>query len=149
MLIDESGTSLGAVAYDQALWLAWERGLDLVEVGPNAQPPVVRLLDFGKYQYEQAKSRAKSKGHAPEIKEIRLSAKIGQHDFAVKQRQADQWLTDGDRVRMTVKLFGREMMFTDKAHSLIERMRQVLGADYETEVSKMGNRFSALLTRKK
>jgi translation initiation factor IF-3 len=148
-LIDDENQSLGAVAFDQAMWLAWEAGLDLVEVGPNASPPVVRLLDFGKYQYEQAKAESKSRSHAPEVKEIRLTLKIGQHDFDVKKGQADRWLTAGDRVRITATLRGRELAFPGQAHALIERMRLGLAADYEMAVSRLGKRFSATVRRKK
>jgi translation initiation factor IF-3 len=148
-LIDEENRSQGSVSFDQALWLALEVGLDLVEVGPNANPPVVRLIDYGKYQYEQAKAESKSRTHAPEVKEIRLSLKIGQHDFDVKKNQADRWLSDGDRVRVTVTLRGRELAFPQQAHALIERMRIILEADYEMAVSRMGKRFSAIVGRKK
>lgn len=149
LLIDEAGKSHGNVSFDQAMWLAWEAGVDVVVVGPNANPPVARLLDYGKYQYEQAKADSKGRAHAPEVKEIRLTLKIGQHDFDVKRAQADRWLSDGDRVRVTVKLFGREQAFPDRARDLIERMRTALGTEFETPVTKVGNRWSTILGRKK
>lgn len=149
MLIDASGKSLGVVSFDQAMWLAWEAGLDLVLVGPNAHPPVARLLDYGKYQYEQAKAAAKSKAHTSEVKEIRLSLKIGAHDFEVKRAQADRWLSEGNRVRVTVKLFGREQTFPEQARDLVERMRTALGASYEMPLTKVGNRWTTIIGRKK
>ncbi|MEK7460814.1 MAG: translation initiation factor IF-3, partial [Patescibacteria group bacterium] len=109
----------------------------------------VRLLDYGKYQYEQAKAESKSRSHAPEVKEIRLTLKIGQHDFDVKKSQADRWLNDGDRVRVTATLRGRELAFPGQAHALIERMRVALGAEYEMAVSRLGKRFSAIVGRKR
>ena len=118
-------------------------------MGPNASPPVVRLLDYGKYQYEQAKAESKSRTHAPEVKEIRLTLKIGQHDFDVKKAQADRWLAEGDRVRVTATLRGRELGFPAQAHALIERMRTALGAEYEMAVTRLGKRFSAIVGRKK
>ncbi len=149
MVIDANGKSFGVVGYDQAMWLAWESGLDLVEVGASAKPPVTRLLDYGKYQYEQAKAESKGRARAPEIKEIRLTLKIGSHDFQVKEHQAERWLTDGDRVRVTVTLHGREMMFSERAKELIERMRHNLEATYEMPITKTGNRFSTIVGRKK
>lgn len=149
MLIDGDGKSLGVVSIDQALWLAAEDELDLVEVGPNATPPVTRLLDYGKYQYEQSKAESKSRTHAPEVKEIRMKLKIGEHDFEVKRAQADRWLSDGDRVRVTIILYGREMMFQEKAGQLVERMRAALGAVIEAPLTKQGKRFTTLLARKK
>lgn len=149
MLIDEQGKALGVVTFDQAMWLAWDTGLDVVEVGAQAQPPVARLLDYGKYQYEQAKAESKSKAHAPEIKEIRLTLKIGQHDFDVKRGQAERWLAEGDRVRITVTLYGREMMFAYQANDMIERMRGTLDAAIETPIQKMGKRISVIVGRKK
>ncbi len=148
-MIDETGKSFGVINFDQAMWLAWEKDLDLVEVGSNAKPPVVRLLDYGKYQYELAKAESKSRSHAPEIKEIRLKLKIGQHDFDVKRSQADGWLAEGDRVRITAVLVGREMMYPDQAKALIEKMRVILNASYEMEISRMGKRYSTIVGRKK
>lgn len=149
LLIDQESKALGAVSFDQAMWLAWEAGLDVVVVGPNAKPPVARLLDYGKYQYEQAKAESKGRSHAPEVKEVRLTLKIGQHDFDVKQSQADRWLAAGDRVRVTVKLFGREQAFPERAKAMVERMRVSLEAEYETALQKVGNRWSTILGRKK
>lgn len=148
-LIDGQGESVGIVTFDQAMWLAWEAGLDLVLVGANARPPVARLLDYGKYQYEQAKAENKSRGRTSEVKEIRLTLKIGQHDFEVKRGQADRWLAEGNRVRVTVKLFGREMAFPERAADMIERMRTALSANYEMTTAKIGNRWSTILGRKK
>ncbi|MBI4175306.1 translation initiation factor IF-3 [Candidatus Berkelbacteria bacterium] len=148
-LIDQNGRSHGTVSLDQALWLAWESELDLVEVGPNANPPVVKVLDYGKYQYEQSKSRIKGRAHQPDVKEIRLSFAIGQHDFDVKQAQAQRWLSDGDRVRVTVKLVGRQNIFAGRARDVIERMRVALDASYDGEITKTGNRFGVILGRKK
>ncbi len=149
MLIDADGKSLGKVGIDQALWLAAEAELDLVEVGPSATPPVTRLLDYGKYQYEQAKAESKSRTHAPEVKEIRMKLKIGEHDFQVKRSQADKWLTDGDRVRVTIILYGREMIFQEKAGQLVERMRAALDATIESPLTRQGKRFTTMLARKK
>lgn len=148
-LIDQDGNSFGNVTIDQARWLAFEKGLDLVEVGPNAQPPVVRILDYGKYLYEQSKADSKSKTRAPEIKGLRLKAKIGEHDFAVKRRKAQDWLANGDRVRVQLRLYGREMMFQDRAKELIERLRVELEAEYQTPIQLLGTTFSTILGKKK
>lgn len=148
MLIDETGKALGVLSLDQALWLAWERDLDVVEVNSTATPRVGRLIDYGKYQYEQAKAENKSRGRSSEVKEIRLTLKIGEHDFEVKRSQADRWLNEGHRVKITVVLIGREMMYADRGNELIDKTRTLLGANYEMMPSRMGKRISAMVGRK-
>lgn len=130
--------------------MAHEAGLDLAEVNSLASPPVVKILDYGKYRYslEKQLSRQKSKSKGPEIKEIRLSLKISPHDLDFKLKQAQRFLGSGDKVRVVVKLVGREMMFSPKARELIENFRKKVLAEYETSIERMGNRFSAILTRK-
>jgi len=131
--------------------LAYEAGLDLVEVNANANPPVTKIMDYGKYRYAQKKqeSKQKSKSKGPEIKEVRLSLKISSYDSAFKSRQAQKFLKEGNKVKITVKLFGREMMYRQKAHEMIDKFRQETGAEYESPVERLGNQFSTILISKK
>ena len=131
--------------------MAYEAGLDLVEVNANANPPVTKIMDYGKYRYAQKKqeSKQKSKSKGPEIKEVRLSLKISSYDSAFKSRQAQKFLKEGNKVKITVKLFGREMMYRQKAHEMIDKFRQETGAEYESPVERLGNQFSTILISKK
>lgn len=151
ILIDENGKSLGEISYDQAMLLAYEKGIDLVEVGPNANPPIGKLIDYGKEIYQQQKliSKQKSKQKAPEVKEIKLSVRIEEHDFQTKVNRAKDFFAEGDKVKVFMKLMGREMIFQNKAHETIERFKNEVGAEYESPIKRMGNQFAALLKKKK
>lgn len=140
---------MGIVNLDQALYLAYEADLDLVQVN-EAQPPVTKIMDYGKYRYSQEKqeSRQKVKAKAPEIKEIRLSLKINQHDLDFKIKLAQKFLSAGDKVKITLKLIGREMMFADKAKEMLDNFCQKAEAEFEGSIEKMGNRFSVILRKK-
>lgn len=129
--------------------LAYERGYDAAEVGPNAHPPVVRLLDFGKYLYEQEKQAKKSKAKTSELKEVRLSFRIGDHDLKIKAERAKKFLEDGDKVRVALPLFGRQMLFRDQAIALLERFRDMAGGMFEEEITQMGNRLLVTMVRPK
>lgn len=131
------------------MYLAYEKSLDLVEVGPNARPPVCKLADWGKYKYELEKkqNKQKTKGKSPELKEIRLSLKISQHDFDFKAERAKEFLARGDKVRIFLKLIGREMMFQEKVRELMERFRQATDGKYEQIPTKLGRNFSAIITK--
>lgn len=120
-LIDENGEQLGIMVVREGLRIAAERGLDLVEVAPNAKPPVCRLLDYGKYKYEQAKRdrEARKKQRTMDIKEVRMTPKIEGHDFQVKVRSAQKFLQDGDKVKATVRFRGREIVHADIGRALL------------------------------
>ena len=115
----------------EALRIAGERELDLVEVAPNAKPPVCRIMDFGKHKYEQAKrdKEAKKKQKTITIKEVRMSPKIDEHDFAVKHKNADKFLKAGDKVKVSVRFRGREIVHADlartKLNDLAQRVQEV------------------------
>ncbi len=113
-MIDVGGEQLGVVSRDKALDLAFERNLDLVKVAPNAKPPVCRIMDYGKYKYEQAKKEKEARRNQKTIsvKEVRLSPNIEEHDLNVKARQATRFLEDGDKVKVSVRFRGREMGHT-------------------------------------
>jgi len=111
---------LGIIPTDQAMQLANDAGLDLVEVAPDERPPVCRIMDYGKFKYEQAKrKRESSKTHQQQTKEIRLRPKTGDHDIDVKIRQARQFLEQKDKVKISVLFRGREMAHIDLGRELI------------------------------
>jgi translation initiation factor IF-3 len=123
-LIDEEGSQLGVVPIQQALDLAQERALDLVEVAANAVPPVCKLVDFGRYKYEQTKREreAKKHQHATEVKELRLRPTTDPHDLDVRARAARKFLEEGHKVRLLVRFRGRESQHPDIARGQIDQI---------------------------
>ncbi len=112
----------------EALGAAREQDLDLVEVAPNAVPPVCRILDYGKYKYEQAKKDRGSKHqHHGELREVRFKVKISDHDMALKLRRAQRFLEEGSKVKLSVMFRGREMAHPDIGRSLLQRAQEHLG----------------------
>jgi len=122
-VVDEEGAQLGVMPTPQALEMAQERGYDLVEVAPMAQPPVVKFLDFGQYKYELTKreKEAKRKQRSVTFKEVRLSPKIGIGDFDTKVHRATEFLEDGDRIKVTVRFRGRELTHPEIGRNLIAK----------------------------
>jgi translation initiation factor IF-3 len=122
-VVDEEGAQLGVMPTPKALEMAQERGYDLVEVAPMAQPPVVKFLDFGQYKYELTKreKEAKRKQRSVTFKEVRLSPKIGVGDFDTKVHRAIEFLEDGDRIKVTVRFRGRELTHPEIGRNLIAR----------------------------
>jgi translation initiation factor IF-3 len=123
-VIDEDGGQVGILSVREALAMAEERGLDLVEVAPNAVPPVCRLLDYGKFRYEQSKKEreAHKNQKQAEVKELRLRPKTDDHDLLVKQNQARKFLQSGDKVKFTVRFRGREMAYPDIGREMLEQL---------------------------
>jgi translation initiation factor IF-3 len=122
-VVDEEGAQLGVMPTARALEMAQERGLDLVEVAPMAQPPVVKFLDFGQYKYELTKREKENKRRQRSVtfKEIRLSPKIGIGDFDTKVNRAIEFLEDGDRIKVTVRFRGRELTHPEIGRNMIAR----------------------------
>ena len=120
-LIGENGEQLGIMAAAAALKIAIERELDLVKIAPGSNPPVCRIMDYGKYRFEQGKreKEARKNQRVVEIKEIRMSPGIGANDFLVKLRNGQKFLSDGDRVKVTVRFRGREMAHTNIGEQLL------------------------------
>ncbi len=120
-LIDADGTQLGIMSAEEALKVAEEKEMDLVKISPNAKPPVCRIMDYGKYRFEQAKreKEARKNQHIVEIKEIRLSPGIGANDFAVKLKNGQKFLKEGNRVKVAVRFRGREMAHTEIGEELL------------------------------
>jgi len=127
-VIDDEGQQLGVMATANALALAQEKGLDLVEVAPTAVPPVCRILDYGQYKYDLQKREreAKRKQKSQTFKEIRLRVKIDTNDLRTKTRRAAQFLDEGDRVKVTVQFRGREMTHANLGRALLERAAEML-----------------------
>jgi translation initiation factor IF-3 len=125
-IVDEDGSQLGVMRTADALRLAQERGLDLVEVAPLASPPVARLLDFGQYKYELTKreKEAKRKQRSVTFKEVRLKPKIGVGDFDTKVRRAIEFLEDGDRVKIAVQFRGRELTHPQIGRDLLDKFAE-------------------------
>ena len=125
-VVDEEGAQLGVMPTPQALAMAQERGLDLVEVAPMASPPVVKFLDFGQYKYELTKreKEAKRKQRSVTFKEVRLKPKIGVGDFDTKVRRAIQFLEEGDRIKVAVQFRGRELTHPEIGRSLLTKFSE-------------------------
>lgn len=120
-VIDPDGKQLGVMTSDQAYKLALQIGLDLVEVAPNANPPVCRILDFGKYIYEENKKTKTAKSSATKIKEIELTARIDPHDLMTKLTHAETFLNEGNKVKMRLKFRGREMAHVDIGFAVVNK----------------------------
>jgi len=122
-VVDEEGAQLGVMPTPQALAMAQERGLDLVEVAPMAAPPVVKFLDFGQYKYELTKREKENKRRQRSVtfKEVRLSPKIGTGDFDTKVNRAIEFLEDGDRIKVTVRFRGRELTHPELGRTMLAR----------------------------
>ena len=123
-VIDPEGTQLGVITIEQALAAAAEFGLDLVEVSPNADPPVCKIMDYGRYRYEQTKKKheAKKKQASFKLKEIKVRPKTGEHDLMVKLGRIKEFLSKKDKVKVTVMFRGREIALTNMGRSLLERI---------------------------
>ena len=152
-LIDETGNQLGVIDTDTAMEMAREKGLDLVEVAPEARPPVCKLLDYGKHKYLQKKKEhtAKKKQHQVVIKEVRVRPKIDEHDLQTKLRKSREFLLDGDKLQVNMPFRGREMAFKENGRLIMERIRAELEdvGKVEREPRQEGNRLVMILQPKK
>jgi len=135
----------------QARLISLDRGLDLVEVSPGANPPVVKLIDFGKFKYQMQKkaAEAKKKQAVTELKEIKFRPNIEQHDLEVKLKKIYEFLEDGDKVKLLLQFRGREMAHKelgfDKFNAIISMIKEASGATVESEPKLMGNRITAMV----
>lgn len=127
-MIDEDGAQIGVMTPQQALEIARGKGLDLVEIAPQAQPPVCRIINFGKYQYEQKKKQkeAKAKQTFITVKEIKFRPGTDEHDYEFKKNNAIRILHDGDKVKATVHFRGREITHKELGFSLLQRLEKDL-----------------------
>ncbi len=136
-LIDQDGEMQGVMSARDAMLRAFSVGLDLLEISPNADPPVCKILDFGKYKYELQKKRneAKKKQKVIEIKEIKVRPNIDENDYQVKMRAMKSFIEEGDKVKVTLRFRGREMAHQDIGIRVLERIRAEL--DLTTKVEQM------------
>ena len=136
-LIDEEGEMQGVMSARDAMQRAFSVGLDLVEISPNADPPVVKILDYGKFKYEQQKKKneARKKQKVIEIKEVKVRPNIDENDYQVKLRAMRSFIEEGDKVKVTLRFRGREMAHQDLGVKVLERIR--VDMDERTKVEQM------------
>jgi len=134
-LIGADGVNVGVVDRETALRKAEEAGLDLVEISPNADPPVCKILDIGKYKYEEQKKQneARKKQKIIQVKEIKLRPMIDDHDYEVKMRAMKRFLEEGDKVKVTLRFRGREMAHMELGHRLLDRVKAYFENDAKVE----------------
>ena len=151
-LIAHDGEQLGVVPIEEALRAAQERGLDLVEVAPLARPPVVKIMDYGKYRFEQAKAAraAKKKQHVIHIKEVKYRPGIDEHDFEFKTRHAREFLKEGNKVKVTMMFRGRQLAHPELGQEVLNRVLEALKevAKVETEAKLDGRNMTMVLAPK-
>ena len=147
-VISPEGKQLGIIETAKAINLALEVGLDLVEVAPNATPPVCRIMDFGKYVYEESKKTSHVKATASKIKEIEFTARIADGDFFTKLRHAEEFLSHGNKVKMRLKFRGREMAHTDLGFDVMKRaVSELVGMGHpDSEPRLIGRNINVMLT---
>jgi len=152
-IINEEGQQIGIMPTSQALALAIENGLDLVEVSPNAQPPVAKLIDFAKYKYQQKKLEQQQKKNAKktEVKTIWISMRISEHDMEIKAGKISEFLTDGDLVRIELRMRGREQAFGEQGRQNLLKFLTFIKVPFRTEVpiKRMGGTFSVTVAPSK
>ena len=145
-LIDADGEQVGVVSVAEGIDLADEAGLDLVEISPNASPPVCKILDYGKYKYEAQKkaNEARKKQKTIDVKEIKMRPGIDEHDYQVKMRSVRKFLDNGDKVKMTIRFRGREMAHQDLGMKVLDRVRQEV--DEQAKVEQFPKTEGRLMT---
>ena len=151
-LISADGDQLGVVALKEALGIAEESGLDLVEVAPQVNPPVCRIMDYGRYKYQQSKkiqeSRKRSSGY--QIKEIKFRPMTGEHDFQVKLRKIKRFLENRDKVKVSIMFRGRELAYTERGSELLKRIADETSdfASVEQEARREGRQMFMILAHR-
>ena len=152
-VIDSEGEQLGIITPKEALAIAEEKGLDLVLVSETANPPVCKIMDYGKYKYEQDKKQkeAKKKQHNADVKEVKMRYKIEEHDYNVRVKNAERFLKSGDKVKATVSFRGREIQHSNLAEKLLRRMASDLKevAEIQQFPKREGRNMMMLLSPKK
>ncbi len=126
-VVDDEGDQLGIMTPDRARLIARDRGLDLVEVAPNARPPVCRIMDYGKFRYEQSKRKSAAKSHTQQLKIVQLRPKTDTHDLETKLRRAKSFLRKGDKVRLVMRLRGRERGLVHRWKAQMRELVESLG----------------------
>ena len=151
-LIGAEGENVGVVTPARAMAMAEEAGLDLVEISPNAEPPVCKIMDFGKFKYEQQKkaNEARKRQKIVELKEIKMRPGIDDHDYQTKMRNANKFLENEDKVKFTIRFRGREMAHQDLGRRVLERVQEELGDAVKLEAHpKMEGRQMVMIVAPK
>jgi translation initiation factor IF-3 len=150
-VIDDTGQQLGIMPPPSALAIARQKGLDLVEISPTAVPPVCRIMDYGKYQYQEQKRAREAKKHQRiiEVKEIKFRPKVDEHDYQFKKKHIERFLADGDKVKATIFFRGREMAHPEIGRRILERLIADLGeaATVESNPRQEGNQMHTILAQ--
>ncbi len=148
-MVGPEGEMIGVMSNKEALERAQQAGLDLIEIAPNATPPVCKIMDFGKFKYQEAKKekQARKKQHTVKLKEIKLRPKTDDHDYGYKMKHAREFLEEGDRVKITIVFRGREMAHLEFGKAVLERIKTDLTdiATVEMEERMIGKRMTCLL----
>ncbi len=148
-LVDEDGAQIGVVKTDEALRMATERDLDLVEVAPESRPPVARLLDYSKYKYEQEQKAKAARKHQQQVnvREIKLRPKIADHDYQTKKGHVERFLKHQDKVKVTIMFRGREQAHPERGRALLERLTEDVGelATIESAPQQEGRNMHMML----
>jgi len=147
-VIDEEGEQLGVLSLDEALTTAAERGFDLVEVSPNAEPPVCRIMDYGKFKYQASKkaAEAKKKTAKVELKEVKMRPKTEEHDYNFKLKNARKFLDAGNKVKVTIMFRGREVTHPDYGKRLLEKLAIDVQDIAQIEApARMAGRFMSMV----
>ena len=151
-VIAADGSQLGIMEVDKALAIAEEQGFDLVEVAPMARPPVARIMDYGKFKFEQAKQArvAKKKQHVIQLKEVKFRPGIDEHDFETKTRHARRFLEEGNKVKVTLMFRGRQISHPELGKQVVDRVAQELAdiAKIESDARLEGKAMTMILTPK-
>ena len=153
-LLDEEGNNIGVLPVAEALQKAKEQELDLVEINPKANPPVAKLIDFTRFKYQKEKEMRKQKisSHVSDIKGVRLSIRIGDHDFDIRVAQAEKFIDRGDKVKPEIMLKGRENAHPEIAFEVIKRffskLNELVEVRYEQDPIKQGNKITSIIIKK-
>ena len=151
-VIDDTGQQLGIMPPPQALAIARQKGLDLVEISPTAMPPVCRIMDYGKYAYQEQKRAREAKKHQKiiEVKEIKFRPKVDEHDYQFKKKHIERFLAEGDKVKATIFFRGREMAHPEIGRRILERLIADLGeqALVESAPRQEGNQMHTILAQR-
>ncbi len=152
-ILDIEGNNLGIMSKQEALKKAEEQEMDLVEINPTSNPPVAKIIDFKHFKYQKEKEARKTriKSKVSELKGVRLSVRIGQHDLDVRRAQAEKFLSRGDKVRIEIILRGRERAKTHIANQVIsgfvDRIKEDTNVRYDQEVTRQGNKVTAIIAK--
>jgi translation initiation factor IF-3 len=152
-VVNEQGEQIGVMKTSEALKIAMDNGLDLVEIAPQALPPVVKVIDFAKFKYQQKKAQTLAKKNATktQVKTLWITMRIGEHDMQIKAKKVDEFLTDGDMVRVELRMRGREQAFPDIARQNFEKFLKMITVAHKIEVpiKRLGPTFALTIAPSK